>query len=262
MSDSMKTTDSVRSTDSWMSVAEAAAYLKVHPRTIERRIASSKLQTRRAVDGQLQVCLNLPEAPPPAEPTGPDPFQLVTEQLSVVTEQAENQVHLAVSASTAMVRQSQHETMIARQDADRAWIETTLARRSARWAWSIVGAAAMIALVALTWAAHSTTKSSMELSHLEAKVETLAGDLDRSAFDKEVLRKQLAEAKENQARVEGQASVLVEQQNRLIAIGLPRPAEIASGKSPDGSPNKGPTTRPTLPGILMRLAGMSEMLVK
>jgi excisionase family DNA binding protein len=33
--------------DKWMTVAAAAATLNVHPRTIERRIASNKIESRR-----------------------------------------------------------------------------------------------------------------------------------------------------------------------------------------------------------------------
>ena len=53
--------------DKWMTVAAAAATLNVHPRTIERRIASAKIESRRTDDGQLQVQINAPDDPPGAD---------------------------------------------------------------------------------------------------------------------------------------------------------------------------------------------------
>ena len=44
--------------DTWMTLAEAAAAIKVHPRTIERRIAAGKIQTRRADDPLVVNPLN------------------------------------------------------------------------------------------------------------------------------------------------------------------------------------------------------------
>ena len=49
--------------DKWMTIAAAAATLNVHPRTIERRIASNKIQSRRTDDGQQQVLIDVPDMP-------------------------------------------------------------------------------------------------------------------------------------------------------------------------------------------------------
>ena len=49
--------------DKWMTVAAAAATLNVHPRTIERRIAAGRIESRRTDDGQLQVLINAPDDP-------------------------------------------------------------------------------------------------------------------------------------------------------------------------------------------------------
>src|SRR5690242_18025266 len=46
--------------DKWMTVAAAAATINVHPRTIERRIAAGRIESRRTDDGQLQVLINAP----------------------------------------------------------------------------------------------------------------------------------------------------------------------------------------------------------
>src|SRR4051812_37744521 len=50
--------------DTWMTVAEAAISLKVHPRTIERRIAGGKIQAQRSEDGTLQVLIAMPDDAP------------------------------------------------------------------------------------------------------------------------------------------------------------------------------------------------------
>src|SRR5450432_4198370 len=80
--------------DSWMTVAEAAATLKVHPRTIERRIASGKIQTRRADDGQVQMLISTPDMPDNA----PNPA------FETVRELAEDQVSLARGSASALVK--------------------------------------------------------------------------------------------------------------------------------------------------------------
>ncbi len=50
----------------WVSIAEAAATMRIHPRTVERRAAAGKVESRRNDDGQVQVSLNLPEPDPSA----------------------------------------------------------------------------------------------------------------------------------------------------------------------------------------------------
>ena len=52
--------------EQWMSVAEAAATMKVHPRTVERRLAAGKIESRRGADGQVQILVTVPDAPEPA----------------------------------------------------------------------------------------------------------------------------------------------------------------------------------------------------
>ena len=70
--------------DKWVTFAEAAAALKVHPRTVERQIKSGKLQSRRTDAGQLEVLIDI------AESSGTS-----ADAVSVVAGQAENQVQFA-----------------------------------------------------------------------------------------------------------------------------------------------------------------------
>jgi len=67
-----------------MSVAEAATALRVHPRTIERRIAGGKIQSQRGDDGLLRVLVNLPDAPDSA----PDGSTSTTQELGELADQA------------------------------------------------------------------------------------------------------------------------------------------------------------------------------
>src|SRR5262245_12070580 len=97
--------------DTWMTIAEAAAALKVHPRTIERRIAGGKVQTRRTDDGLLQVQIDVPDS------SGPVPGAA----LETVRELAADQVNLATGSASALVR-------FAQDDATRAREELTVAR--------------------------------------------------------------------------------------------------------------------------------------
>src|SRR3982750_2599859 len=98
--------------DKWMSVAEAAATLRVHTRTIERRIAGGKIQSRRADDGLLQVMISLSDEPDNAPDTA----------LETVRELADNQVTLATGSASALVK-------FARDDAGRAREELTIVRQ-------------------------------------------------------------------------------------------------------------------------------------
>src|SRR5690349_22257838 len=101
--------------DKWMSIAEAAASLKVHTRTIERRIAAGRVQTRRTDAGLLQVMIDLPDTSDSAPGTA----------LETVRELAADQVSLATGSASALVK-------FAQDDAIRAREEITVVRQHAR----------------------------------------------------------------------------------------------------------------------------------
>ncbi len=102
--------------EQWTSVAAAAAAMNVHPRTIERRLACGKIESRRGENGQVQVLVNLPDI---AEPFNAG--ALVT-----VKELADRQVDIAAGSASALVRiaqeqasHAQSQLLLARQDAGR-----------------------------------------------------------------------------------------------------------------------------------------------
>src|SRR5258707_7165140 len=77
----------------WMSVAEAAASMKVHPRTIERRLAADKIDSRRNEEGQLQVLVMVP-----------DTVQSMSEgALETVRELADRQVDIGAGSGSGPV---------------------------------------------------------------------------------------------------------------------------------------------------------------
>ncbi|HLL89936.1 MAG TPA: helix-turn-helix domain-containing protein [Tepidisphaeraceae bacterium] len=190
--------------DQWMTVAEAAAYLKVHPRTVERRMSSGKLETRRTDDGVVEVCIDVPDAPPEAPGA-----------LETVKELADRQVDIAAGSASAIVRLTQEiaertntDLMIARQ-------ELTTVRRNSRIAWISLGLAAgllpVIVVFTVTWFGKATIAAQAETRDAVKDVRTLSDRLAdtqasvRRLSDEQVAaRQQLDEAVVARARVEGE----------------------------------------------------------
>src|SRR3954468_10982688 len=134
--------------DKWMTVAAAAATLNVHPRTIERRIASAKIESRRTDDGQLQVLINAPDE----SPAGAEAFETVKEL-------AQDQVSLATGSASALVKFAQDDAQRARHELALVRHEASRARRQAIIGWSAVGAMAVAICVAVGWVSHSITRT-------------------------------------------------------------------------------------------------------
>jgi hypothetical protein len=183
--------------DKWTTIAEAATVLEVHPRTIERRIRSKRIQSRRTDDGQVQVMIELPE-----------PVGQQSDALSVVADQAENQVQLAVSASSALIKQSQADAALARRDAERAWDETRRVRLGATWAWSMVALMVASSIVAVGWTTYALTKSSAEQTAATNQLRSMSDTVRQVSAERDVLQKQVSDARESAARADGEASAL------------------------------------------------------
>jgi outer membrane murein-binding lipoprotein Lpp len=195
--------------DKWVTLAEAAAALKVHPRTVERQTKSGKLQTRRTAAGQLEVLIDVAET-----------FDASSEALSVVAGQAENQVQLAIGATSALVKNAQEDARLARMDAERAWNETRIARYGARLAWSLVGTMSIALVVAVGWTASTMTRAQVELKHASEQVKTLSDSVGQVAGERDQLRQQLAQSDEKRARAEGELSGRVSADEQAAAVSL------------------------------------------
>src|SRR4051812_22734936 len=141
--------------DTWMTLAAAAAALNVHPRTIERRIANGKIQSRRTDDGQLLLLVDV------TDNQQPSPAALET-----VKELAQDQVSLATGSASAIVRLSQSDAQRARGELELVRQEVGHVRRSARTAWITVASMAAVVCVAVGWTTFQITKSRTQIDAL------------------------------------------------------------------------------------------------
>jgi hypothetical protein len=214
----------------WVTVAEAAAALKVHPRTIERRIKSASLQSRRADAGQVEVLIDAPEADstPMSDP------------LSVVAGQADQQVQLALGATSALIKGAQEDARLARHDSERAWDETHLARREmqtarhgARLAWGLVALMGVAAGVAVAWTVATVTRAHADLEHTHTELRQLSDIAGQSTAERDRLRGDLEEAEIERAKAQGELTAL----RTAAAQNAARQAKIAASKTPDKSPD-------------------------
>ena len=144
--------------EQWMTVAEAAAAMKVHPRTVERRVSAGKIESRRGEDGQTEVFVLTPAfAAETAQAGSSSPP--VADALETVREMADRQVDLAAGSASALVRFAQEQAMraenqlvLARQDADRY-------RRESHMALALVAAMFFIVLVGVGWGMSTVTNA-------------------------------------------------------------------------------------------------------
>jgi hypothetical protein len=214
--------------DKWMSVAEAAATLKVHTRTIERRIAGGKIQSRRADDGLLQVLISLPDEPESA----PDVA------LETVRELADNQVTLATGSASALVKFAQDDANRARNELANVRQDAARARHSALAAWCVVAALAVGATIAVGWTTQKITRANDDVRHLtdyaekvrlesQKLLDNAERDRQRLASERDDARQDAEQAKLAAAEASGKLAAYVEQNQKMLA---------ATGK--------GPTTRP------------------
>ena len=176
-----------------MSVAEAAATMKVHPRTVERRLAAGKIESRRGADGQVQILVTVPE---PAEPV------MSSQALDTVKELADRQVDIAAGSASALVRiaqeqasRAENQLVLARQDAGRY-------RKEAQMAAGLVAAMLVMVMVAVGWCTHSITAAKADAKLASdranqaaqaAREAQTARDNERNKFDDAIIARAKAE---------------------------------------------------------------------
>ncbi len=211
--------------DKWMTVAEAAASLRLHPRTIERRIAGGKIQSRRADDGMLQVLIDLPDTPDTAADTA----------LETVRELADSQVSLATGSASALVKFAQDDAQRAREELSSARQEARRARRAALAGWCVVAAMGLGVCIAVGWTAQKITRANddvRQLTDYAAKVEREAAKLKDAterearqlASERDTARQEAQAARLAGAEASGKLEAYVEQHAKLIARPGTRPA--------------------------------------
>jgi hypothetical protein len=205
--------------DRWMTLAAAAATLNVHPRTIERRIASQKIQSRRTDDGQLQLLVNVPDSADAA----PDP-------LETVKELAHDQVTLATGSASALVKFAQDDAIRARQELDHVRQDAGRARHEAKVAWSALAAIGLAICVAVGWTSFRIARTSEQLRALDEQTAQVRAESQRLMIERDRARDEVQTARIAQAKADGELAAYVHQSGRR------------------------PTTRPT--GIVSRIASL------
>ncbi len=178
----------------WMSVAQAAASMQVHPRTIERRIVSGKIQSHRSEDGQVQVLVNAPDTVGQAHDTA----------METVKELADRQVDIAAGSASALVRIAQDQAMRAEGQLGVALADARRNRQEARVAMGLVASMLVLVVIAVGWSTHAITRSEGD-ARLSAERATRAADEANAATaDRNAERARLDEAIVAQAKAEGE----------------------------------------------------------
>jgi hypothetical protein len=204
--------------DTWTSVAEAATHLKVHPRTIERRIASGKIQTRRSESGMLQVLIDVSDQREPAPDTA----------LETVRELAADQVTLATGSASALVKFAQNDALQARQELSVVRQEARRARHSALAAWLVVGSMGIGVTIAVGWTASKITRANSDIRQVTDHARRMEAEARQLLIERDSARQDARQAQIERAEAAGRLAAYVEQ-HQLLAELSDRP----------------PTTRPT-----------------
>lgn len=201
--------------EQWLSIAEAAAIMRIHPRTVERRAAAGKIESRRNDDGQVQVRINVPDPePPPTEPISVEAFETVKEM-------ADRQVDIAAGSASALVRAAQEQAMRAENQANLARHESDRYRRETQVALVLVAVVVLVVMVAVGYgtstitAARDEARSARERAMIaEQKVQSAAevADQARQQTAAALIAKALAEGKVN--ALESHADAVIRQAAR------------------------------------------------
>lgn len=217
--------------ETWTTVASAASALNLHPRTIERRIASGRLQSRRADDGQVQVLVDMP-----------CPVEAPADPLETVRGIAQDQVNLATGSASALVRFAQDDSQRARQELELVRQEAQAIRRGSRWAWGAVATMAAMICVAVGWTTHRVTKADAEIHRLNDHARAIERAGQQILTERDSARIELASAKVAAADATG----------RLIAYKEHAETSAKAVAQANAASDNRPTTRPA--NIFERLA--------
>jgi len=209
--------------DTWMSIAEAAASMKVHTRTIERRIAAGRVQTRRTDAGLLQVLIDLPDM----SDTAPGAA------LETVRELAADQVSLATGSASALVKFAQDDAGRAREEIIVVRQHARRAQTSALAAWLVVAMLGVGVTIAVGWTASKITRANADVQQLTDYAQKIEAESKKLVAERDAARQEARQAQLTGAEASGKLEAYVEQ-NKVLS-------------------GKGPTTRPA--SLIERLAG-------
>ncbi len=223
--------------EQWLSVAQAAATMKVHPRTVERRIVANKIESRRNDDGQIEVMVLVPDE---VEAIPPDAYDTMKEM-------ADRQVDIAAGSASALVRLAQDQTVraesqliLARQDARRY-------RTEARVAVYSLAATLLLVIGAVAWCTHTVTAINAEARRVadiaalgETERNQAIGDARQAqlklAAEQDVERKELQREQEcahqadvAKAKAEGELAAYKTELSGVVALTSKRTATSQPG---------------------------------
>jgi len=202
--------------DKWMTVAAAAATINVHPRTIERRIASGKIESRRTDDGQLQVMINAPDDPS-AGATNAEAFETVKEL-------AQDQVSLATGSASALVKFAQDDAQRARHELEIIREDVGRARQSAKIAWVSVSLMAAVVCAAVGWTSYKITRTTDDVRVLTQQAEAIRKDADALRHQRDAALTEAEEAKIERAQTAGHLEAVVQEKAKPDSRPTTRPA--------------------------------------
>jgi hypothetical protein len=205
--------------DQWLTIAEAAAMMKIHPRTVERRAAAGKLNARRNDDGQVQILIDVPDPTPDpvAEPVSSEAFETVREM-------ADRQVDIAAGSASALVRAAQeqamraeNQTLLARQEAGRY-------RRETQMALALVAVVLLLVVVAVGWCTTTITSARDKAASEAEQARRAVDDARQATTEVHLVREQLVTATTAQAKAEGELTAYKAEVGKFVQQTNARPA--------------------------------------
>jgi hypothetical protein len=204
----------------WMTIAEAAALMKIHPRTVERRAAAGKVESRRNDDGQVQVRMEVPDEPPApqVEPA------ISNEAFETVREMADRQVDIAAGTASALVRADQEQAMRAEHQVVLAKQEAGRYRRETQMALALVAVMLLFVIIAVGWCTSTITAARADAQFQRDRA-TAANDVaHRAGEDLAHERERLATATSAEAKAEGELVAYKAGVATVIEQTRPKPA--------------------------------------
>ena len=182
----------------WLTIAEAAALIKVHPRTVERRAAAGKIESRRNDDGQVQVLIDVPEP----TPTGPEPVSV--EAFETVREMADRQVDIAAGSASALVRAAQEQAMRAEHQVELHKQEAGRYRREAQMAMALVALIFLLVLGAVMYGTSVITAAKADAQGSRERAVVAEETAKRATNESAQAREQVSVARAAKANAEGE----------------------------------------------------------
>lgn len=222
----------------WLHIRQAAQAIGITERSVLRRVAAGKVDSRLDDDGRRVIAVDLPDAvmTPGMTPVGDnltpggDADQQDRREGHDANRVGDNQVMTLVGdARQSMqiaVASSQQLAVVAQRQADRY-------RTSARAAWSLVGVLTVGIVAGVAWSVRDVTTTRIENRVLLNQVKDRKTAVDAVAVERDQIRDQLDRARLDAARTAGEIQgklTVVEhdliQARQLIKPATTRPASL------------------------------------